>query len=99
MRLDDAGYCDTALGDRELALAVARHKAIFFREKDVSGDWIDYVDAVSGQLQLVPEPPLFDTLADDYDRMRRDGMLLEETDSFEDVVNRCAAIETRANER
>ena len=99
VRLDDAGYCDTALGDRELALAVARHKAIFFREKDVSGDWIDYVDAVSGQLQLVPDPPLFDTLADDYDRMRRDGMLIEEADSFEDVMSRCAEIESRANAR
>ena len=99
VRLDDAGYCDTALGDRELAHAVARHKAIFFREKDVSGDWIDYVDAVSGQLRLVPEPPLFDILADDYDRMRRDGMLLEEADSFEDVMNRCAEIESRANAR
>ena len=99
VRLDDADYVERPLGDRELALSVARHKAIFFRERDVSGDWIDYVDAVSGRLQLVPERPLYDTLADDYRQMRRYGMLLEEAESFEDVMNRCAEIETRANER
>lgn len=31
-RLDEAGIAESALGDRELALAVARHKAMFFIE-------------------------------------------------------------------
>ena len=57
VRLDDAGYAERALADRELALAVARHKWMFFREKDATGNWIDYEAAVSGDLQLVPEGP------------------------------------------
>ena len=44
-----------------------------------------------------PTAPLYDTLAEDYDRMLRNGMLLDDTDPFEDVMNRCAEIETRAN--
>lgn len=97
VRLDDGGYADKALADRALALSVARHKAIFFRERDVAGNWIDYVAAVSGDLQLIPESPLFDILAEDYDQMQQAGMFLENTDTFEDVVNRCAAIAARAN--
>ena len=99
VRLDDGGYVEKALADRELARAVARHKAIFFREKDVAGDWIDYMAAVSGHLQLVPERPLYDVLAEDYRQMQRSGMLPEEDESFEDIMNRCAGIETRANAR
>ena len=98
VRLDDGGYVEKAFADRELARAVARHKAIFFREKDVEGDWIDYMAAVTGHLQLVPDRPLYDILAEDYRQMQRSGMLLEDAESFEDVMNRCAEIEARANE-
>ena len=97
VRLDDVGYAESALADRGLGQAVARHKAIFFRERAVSGDWIDYVGAVSGQLQLVPDEPLYDTLVKDYVEMRRSGMLLDDAESFEDVMTRCADIEARAN--
>ncbi|MCY3547667.1 MAG: nucleotidyl transferase AbiEii/AbiGii toxin family protein [Gemmatimonadetes bacterium] len=99
VRLDDGGYVEKALADRELARAVARHKAIFFREKDVEGDWIDYMAAVTGHLQLIPDRPLYDILAEDYRQMQRSGMLPEEGESFEDVMNRCAGIEARANGR
>ncbi len=99
VRLDDAGYVSRALNDQELARAVARHKAIFFREKDVAGDWIDYMAAVSGHLQLIPDQPLRDILAEDYRQMQGSGMLLENAESFEDVMNRCATIEARANAR
>ena len=99
VRLDDGGYVEKALADRELARAVARHKAIFFREKDVEGDWIDYMAAVTGHLQLIPDRPLYDILAEDYRQMQRSGMLPEDAESFEDMMNRCAGIETRANER
>lgn len=98
VRLDDGGYVEKALADRELACAVARHKAIFFREKDVEGNWIDYMAAVTGHLQLIPDRPLYDILAEDYRQMQRSGMLLEDADSFEGVMNRCAGIEARANE-
>lgn len=97
VRLDDGGHVEKALTDRALARAVARHKAIFFREKDVAGDWIDYMAAVTGQLQLVPERPLYDVLAEDYRQMQGFGMLLEDAEGFEDVMSRCADIEARAN--
>ena len=97
VRLDDAGYAESALTDRELGLAVARHKSMFFREKDTSGNWIDYVAAVSGGLQLIPAAPLYEELAADHDRMVGDGMLHDDGESFADVMSRCADIEARAN--
>ena len=97
VRLDDAGFAERALADRTLALSVARHKAMFFREKDAAGDWIDYEAAVSGDLQLVPEGSFYETLTDDYERMLSDGMLLDDEDRFEDVMERCADIQARAN--
>lgn len=97
VRLDDAGYADTALADRKLARAVALHKSVFFREKDASGSWINYQDAVTGGLQLVPTGAALDVLADDYLRMLRDGMLLGDEETFDDIMGRCADIEVRAN--
>ena len=65
-RLDDAGVAARALADRAIARSVARHKSIFFREKDAAGNEIDYHGAVSGGLQLIPSGPARDVLADDY---------------------------------
>lgn len=96
-RLDDAGVGDRALADRILALSVARHKAMFFPEKDAAGGRIDYEVAVSGGLQLVPTGSALEVLADDYARMVADGMLLGTDESFERLIERCAGIERRAN--
>ena len=98
-RLDDTGYVDKALADSTLALSVARHKSMFFREKDAGGVWVDYEAAVSGDLQLVPEGPTYRVLADDYDRMLSDGMLLDDGEQFNDLMERCADIQERANSR
>ncbi len=97
VRLDDAGYADTALADRKLARAVATHKSVFFREKDVRGSWINYQEAVTGGLQLVPAGAALAVLADDYLRMLHDGMLLGDEEPFDDVMGRCADIEARVN--
>ena len=97
VRLDDGGYAETALADRKLARAVARHKSVFFREKDAGGGWIDYQAAVTGGLQLVPSGAARGVLADDYGRMLGDGMLLGDEETFEDIMGRCAEIEARAN--
>ena len=97
--LDDAGFVERSLVDRALAMSVARHKAMFFREKDAAGSWIDYEAAVSGALQLVPHGLAYEALADDYGKMLSDGMLLEDEERFEAIVDRCAEIETRANRR
>lgn len=97
VRLDDGGYAETALADRNLARAVARHKAVFFREKDAGGGWIDYQLAVTDGLQLVPTGAARSVLADDYGRMLRDGMLLDDDEAFEDLMDCCADLEARAN--
>ena len=99
VRLDDRGYAEKALADHALALSVARHKSMFFREKDSTGSWVDYEAAVSGELQLVPDGPAYQVLSDDYDRMLTDGMLLDDEEHFDDLMARCADIQWRANGR
>ena len=97
VRLDDAGFAERSLSDRILALSVARHKAMFFREKDSAGSWIDYEAAVSGDLQLVPHGAAYEALADDFGRMLSDGMLPDGEERFEALMERCADLEARAN--
>ena len=97
VRLDDAGFTNNSLADRALALSVARHKAVFFREKDAEGSLIEYEAAVSGELQLVPHGPAYEALADDYAKMLSDGMLLDDEERFEALMERCADIQARAN--
>lgn len=97
VRLDEAGTASVALDDRELGLSVARHKSIFFSEKDAQGNPIDYVEAVSGNLQLVPSGTAHTILADDYAAMLADGMLLDDDEPFDAMMEHCAAIEVRAN--
>lgn len=97
VRLDDAGYADTAVQDHLLALLVARHKSKFFAEKDANGRWIDYEAAVTGALQLVATGQACDVLADDYERMLVGGMLLDDEERFDEIVRRCSDIQARAN--
>ena len=97
VRLDEAGITGHALADRSLALSVARHKAIFFSEKDATGSRIDYEAAVSGDLQLVPVGAAQAALAGDYARMLADGMLFDDTEPLDALMERCAEIEVRAN--
>lgn len=96
-RLDDAGFAAAAFEDRELANAVARHKAMFFAEKAADRSQIDYAGAVNGGLQLVPVGDGAKALAEDYARMVDDGLLLEEAEPFETLMERCADIAVRAN--
>ena len=95
--MDEAGIAARALADRELALSVARHKTMFFSENDARGERIDYEAAVTGGLRLVPDGGAHAVLADDYDKMLADGMLLGEDEPFDKLIERCAAIEARAN--
>ena len=96
-RLDDAGIAASALANRALAHSVARHKAMFFPEKDAAGNRIDYEGAVAGGLQLVPAGPALNVLAEDYGRMLADGMLLDADEPFERLLEQCSGIEARAN--
>ena len=105
VRLDETDHGVRALADHDLALTVAHHKALFFRENAADGrviDYtagrvIDYTAAVSGDLQLVPEEPALEVLADDYARMVAGGMLLDDAEEFETIMELCASIQARAN--
>lgn len=97
VQLDDAGIADRAIKDRELANRVADHKSMFFREKDASGEVVDYHAAVNGKLQLVPEGKGRAVLAADYDKMLKDRLLPDNAKSFEQIISQCGAIQKRAN--
>lgn len=97
-RLGDAGHVAGAIADHEVAGAVARHKAMFFAEKDTNGAVIDYAAAVSGGLRLVPNGDALIQLAEDHRRMVEDGLLLDDAESFETLIERCRQIEAQAND-
>jgi hypothetical protein len=96
-RLDQAGLAAAAIADRDLANAVARHKAIFFAEKAADRSTIDYAAAVNGALQLVPAGSGAIALREDYARMVEDGLLLEDAEPFAVLMDRCADVAARAN--
>ena len=97
VRLDDAGYADSALEDRALGGSVARHKFRFFRERDHEGGAVDYESAVRGALQLVPDGDFYHALSDDYGRMVEAGMLLDDDEDFAVIMQRCLELQDRAN--
>lgn len=96
-RLDRAGMADAAMADKALALAVAKHKSMFFLERDSSGESIDYVAVVSGGLRLIPSGQALASLALDYARMLDDGLLPDGAEPFEELLGQCRALEARAN--
>ena len=97
VRLDDIGIADSALADRELAKSVARHKSMFFAEKTADKTPIDYEAAVGGRLQLTPSGAGRTELEQDYARMLEDGLLLDEAETFDELLSRCAKIQDKAN--
>lgn len=97
-RLDDAGFAASAFADRALAAAVAHHKSMFFTEKAADRTTIDYKTAVNGGLRLVPGGEALHALKNDYSRMINDGLLLEDAEPFEALMDRCAEVAERANQ-
>lgn len=53
--------------------------------------------AIAGGLHLVPDGDALILLADDYRRMVDDGLLLDEAESFDMLIDRCRQIELQAN--
>jgi hypothetical protein len=94
-----AGHAESALKNRAVADAVAKHKGWFFAAKDALGNPIDYAAVVNGSLQLVPEGATLDALAADYEKMVSDGLLMDEAKSFEELIEGCRAIQDRANDK
>jgi len=96
-RLDEAGLAESAFANRDLANAVARHKAMFFSAKAADLTPVDYGVAVNGGLQLVPVGDGAKALEEDYARMVEDGLLFDDSEPFEVLMVRCADITARAN--
>lgn len=96
-RLHEVGIAASASADHALAQSVARHKSMFFAEKDGAGSWIDYHAAVSGRLRLTPEGEARLALARDYERMVDEGLLFDEAEPFDALMASCAIIEDEAN--
>jgi hypothetical protein len=96
-RLDAAGFADAAIADKALARAVADHKAAFFAEKNTHGEVIDYHAAIAGALHLVPEDGALAKLAVDYQHMVDDGLFLDDAEPFGALLERCRAIQRKAN--
>jgi hypothetical protein len=96
-RLDAAGFADAAIADKALARAVADHKSVFFAEKNTHGEVIDYHAAVGGALQLVPNDGALTKLAVDYQHMVDDGLFLDDAEPFDTLLERCRAIQQKAN--
>ncbi|MDP1649570.1 MAG: nucleotidyl transferase AbiEii/AbiGii toxin family protein [Rubrivivax sp.] len=96
-RRDAAGFVDSAAADRALALAVAAHKSIFFAESTPDGAPIDYGAAVTGALALAPSGNARQTLAEDYQCMVEDGLLLDGAEPFAALLQRCQALADKVN--
>lgn len=81
----------------EAARLVAENKTAFFRENDAEGRTIDYYEAVSGKLQLIPEGDARELLELDFRAMIEGGMLPESTSSFPQLLAQCLEAEETAN--
>jgi len=96
-RLGAAGVAARAAADRSLAQEVATHKSVFFLEKSVRGEPIDYATAVNGGLELVPNSDALRALADDYARMVAGGLLLDDAEPFDELLEKCRVIARNVN--
>jgi hypothetical protein len=92
-RLASSGIAEAAMRDRELAMEVAQHKEDFWRKSP-----IDYFQALSGDLQLVPTGEGREALAADYAAMTNSGMLRGQAPAFSELMERMALLEQRCNE-
>lgn len=92
-----SSHFEAAVKDREVARAVAEHKSYFFPEKDAAGNTVDYFAAVAGALHVVPEGAAREALAADYASMLEDQVMVGDALPFEDLMQACAEVATRAN--
>ena len=98
-RLYAQGVATQSLLRLDIGLAVAAHKEHFFAAKDAGGKVIDYEAAVRGRISLVPDGEALDALRADYTAMVADGLLLDDAETFEDLMATCSRIEAQLNQR
>ena len=92
-----SGHLTAAVTDREVAAAVASHKSHFFIEKDRDGQSIDYTVATTGHLKIVPEGDAKVALAQDYEAMLADEVMVGDALSFEELMAACDNLEVMIN--
>lgn len=92
-----SAHLDQILQKFEIANLVADHKSWFFRERTAQGTWVNYHEAVTGQLHIIPEGDARSVLEDDYERMLEGGMFDNQPISFNDLMERCSSLENRLN--
>ena len=96
-RLARAGIAEAAVRDRTLAAEVAKHKEDVWRARDADEQPIDYLHALSGNLQLVPTDAARQALESDYTAMAGSGMLRGEFPSFSELLARISQLEKQCN--
>lgn len=94
-----SGYAQKAIANTALGRDVAVHKSMFFRETDSSGMRIDYLEAVNGSIQLVPEGGALESLRGDYAAMLEDGLLSLHQPAFDEVMRACVIMQESINSR
>jgi hypothetical protein len=92
-----SGHAQTAMTDLQLGKDVAEHKSMFFAEKNADKVWIDYMTAVGGAIQLVPEGGALDSLKLDYAAMLEDGLLSSNQPSFAEIIEICSVLQKSIN--
>lgn len=88
--LAESAVGSAALDRRDLLETVVENKSLFF-----ASGWANYHTARSGTLRLLPAPERVSALGEDYRKMRE--MFFGEPPSFEDLLDRLAALEARVN--
>lgn len=96
-RLAGAGIAEAAVRDRLLAVEVAQHKEEFWRARDVDGQPIDDLHALSGNLQLVPTAAARQALESDDTAMADSGMLRDAFPNFRELLARISQLEEQCN--
>ena len=61
------------------------------------GTPIDYHAAVNGELTLAPTGQARAALSDDYQRMVEDGLLLDDAEQFDALLDRCRTVADKVN--
>ncbi|PLW82518.1 hypothetical protein CWI75_12270 [Kineobactrum sediminis] len=87
-----------AISNHAIASTVAEHKSLFFIEKDMDGETIDYFAATTGKLKLVPDGDARTALAKDYEAMIADEVMVGDALPFNALLDACATIEATINE-
>lgn len=87
-----------AISNHAIASTAAEHKSHFFIEKDMRGEIIDYFAATMGKLKIVPDGDARTALANDYEAMMADDVMVGDALPFDALLDACAAIEATINE-